>query len=258
MVFLLVLAGVGSVRAQQLPSSEELRNRIHAYAEQYRQNLPSFEVDESAVSQQVKGDRVKWEVKLEMGLREIRDEAHPGDLKDFYTFRLVNGKPPKKHLKLPPFNRKAKLPYFVHGVFSNVIGFVGTGMGCMEYRVSPGTSSATVKLETWNKQGPLPEECKDILEDYHKTLLVERETGRVLHVTRSMSDEAARTHHELAFVDVEFAPQKLGEETFWLPVHFVTHGGKNEGRMEATYSNFHRYTASVKILESDPLPEVTP
>jgi len=62
----------------------------------------------------------------------------------------------------------------------------------------------------------------------------------------------------LFFVEVDFAPQKLGEETFWLPVSFVSHNEKGDRRMEGRFSNFHRYAASVKVIESNPLPEVTP
>jgi hypothetical protein len=258
-LFFFLLSAIGGAGAQQLPAAPELADRIHAYAEQYRKNLPSFEVDESAVVQRVVDGKLKKEVKLEMTLSEVRDEAKPGEFKDHYTFRLIDGKPPRKHLNLPPFNRPIQLPYFVRGVFSNVIGFGGTrGRSCMEYRVSPGKDSSTVQLEVWNKPGPLPPDCEDMFEDYHKTLLVEPATGKVLHVTRSMSAKAATESHDVSFVDVDFAPQQLGDQTYWLPARFEAHNGTNEGRMTATFSNFHRYTSTVKVIASDPLPEVEP
>lgn len=251
-LFLLLLSAVDRAGAQQLPTSQELVGRVHAYAEQYRKNLPSFEVDESAVTQQLKGDRVKWEVKLNVTLHEVRDEKIEGNFIEKWTIRQVDGKP------APP---KFKLPYLINGVFGNAVGF-GTGndetWACFESRVSPGTSASTARFEFWLKTGQLPPFCKDIVENYRKSVLVDIATGRILHLTRSMSEKAAHKHHEVVFVDVDYAPQKLGEETFWLPVHFVSHNEKGDRRMEATYSNFHRYTASVKILASDPLPEVAP
>ncbi len=259
--WLLLLAAASSVGAQQLPTPEELVPRIHAYAKQYRASVPSFEVDESAVSQAWEDSQLKTEMKLEMTLREIRSQDNSDKLQDSYTFRLVDGKPPKRELMLPSFKRKVVIapPYFVNGIFINIIGFGGQpGSHCTNYRVSAGPTNSTVKLELWNRPDADPEECPDRPEEFHKTLIVEPDTGRVWHVTRSMSAESARLHHDVVFADVEFAPQKLGDDTFLLPVRFESHNGPNDRRMTATYSNFHRYAATVKLLESNPLPEVGP
>jgi hypothetical protein len=249
-LLLAVLGAAACSNAQQLPTVDELLARITAYAQQYRQSVPSFEADESAVSQQVKDGQVKWEVHLEMTLRELRDESDPSEFDDHYTFRMVDGKPPKKRFKLP---------YFVNGVFDNAIGFAGRSQdSCYEYRVSPGRDGSTVQLELWQKkQNPQPPLCSDVFEDYRKTVLVDAASGRILHVTRSMSPQAAHDHHEVVFVSVDYALQKLGDATFWLPVRFESHDEKNERRMFATYSSFHRYTSTAKMVESDPLPEVT-
>lgn len=250
-----VLSLAGGLGAQELPKTETMVERVRAYAAQYRERLPSFEVDESAVVARVVEGMTKDSRKLDLTLREIRDANKPGEMQDSYVFRLVDGKPPKRYLNLPPFNRKAKLPYFVQGVFSNAIGFAGTEkLACMEYRVLPGTSASTVTLEMWKKAGAFPEACKNEPEGYRKTLVVERESGRVLRLTRSMSAEAARLLHDVDWVEVEYGAQKLGEESFWLPVHFKAHDAKDEGRMEAWYSNFHRYTSTVNMIDSAPLP----
>ncbi len=124
-------------------------------------DVPSFEADESAVSQQVKDGRIKWEVRLEMTLRELRDESKPRGFVDHYNFSMVDGKPPKKHFKLP---------YFVQGVFSNAIGFGRPEeQTCYEYRVSSGDSASTARIEMWVKPRPLPPNCNDVPEDYRKT-----------------------------------------------------------------------------------------
>ena len=248
---LLVLAAAGCAQAQQIPTAQELVTRIEAYAEQYRKNLPSFEVDESAVTQQLKGDSVKWEVRLESTMHELRDEKNEGNFIENRTVRLVDGQPAPQRFKLP---------YFINGVFGNALGFHGgsESWSCYESRVNPGASPTTALFEFWVKPGPLPPVCKDIFENYRKSVLVDIATGRVLNLTRSMSERAAEKHHEVVFVEVDFAPQKLGEETFWLPVSFVSHNEKGDRRMEGRFSNFHRYAASVKVIESNPLPEVTP
>lgn len=245
-----LLSSVAYANAQQLPTVDELLPRVLAYAQQYRQSVPSFEADESAVSQQVKDGRIKWEVRLEMTLRELRDESRPGGFVDHYNFNLVDGMPPQKHFKLP---------YFVQGVFSSAIGFGRPEeQTCYDYRVSPGDSASTIRLELWVKTRPLPPNCNDVPEDYRKTLVVDAATGRILHLTRSMSPRDAHQRHEIVFASVDYAPQKLGDETFWLPVHFESHDEKNEGRMTATYSNFHRYASAAKVVDSGAQPQVTP
>jgi hypothetical protein len=100
--------------------------------------------------------------------------------------------------------------------------------------------------------------CKDVFEDYRKTVVVDVASGAILHMTRSMSPKAAHDHHEIVFISVDFAPQKLGEKTFWLPARFESHDEKSEGRMSATFSNFHRYTSAAKMVDSPPQGQVTP
>ena len=62
--------------------------------------------------------------------------------------------------------------------------------------------------------------------------------------------EVAATSSEAYFGGIDYAPQKLGEQTFWLATRFYTHDAKNTGRMLATYSNGHRYIGELKILPS--------
>src|SRR3569833_175041 len=140
-----------------------------------------------------------------MTLRDIRDPSKPDEINDSYTIRTVDGKPPRKHFKLP---------YFVYGAFSNAIGFARSdGSSCYEYRVSPAPDPSTAQLELWQKkQDPMPNECADVFEDYRKTVVVDIATGHILHLPRSMSERAARQNHEVVYAEVDFAPQKLGEE----------------------------------------------
>lgn len=76
-LFLPLLAGLAiaaHANAQQLPTVDQLLTRVTAYAQQYRQSVPSFEADESAISQWVKNGQVTWEVRLEMTVEEVRVE----------------------------------------------------------------------------------------------------------------------------------------------------------------------------------------
>jgi hypothetical protein len=79
-------------------------------------------------------------------------------------------------------------------------------------------------------------------------VIADPETGRILHTERTIAPEVAARNPGVYFGGIDYAPQKLGEQTFWLPERFYAHDAKNTGRMFATYSNCHRYAGELKIL----------
>jgi hypothetical protein len=79
-------------------------------------------------------------------------------------------------------------------------------------------------------------------------ILIDAASGAARHVERRISPEFAERKLEIPFVAIDYAPQKLDDETFWLPVRFEASDLKIEGRMIATYSNFHRYLGKARIL----------
>jgi hypothetical protein len=227
--------------SQPSPRISVLLDRLQSYARDYRQHLPSFSCDESITSQWVQDGRVKREVRIEAVLREIRDESNPDDFSDRYEFKLVNGRPPK-----PRF----KVPYFVQGAFANGIGFMAPreADACYDYQLAEEDTGATLRLDLAAKPEKIDPICKDVYEGYRKSVIVEKATGIIRHITRSMSAKAARQNREPFFVSIDYAPQKLGVETFWLPVRVEAHDSDGHRQMTATYSNFHRYTGELEIL----------
>jgi hypothetical protein len=248
-VSLLVLPGLPLALAQQLPTAEQLLPRVADYARQYRARMPSLECDESIVSRRVKGRKVKWEVRVEATLREVRD-AQQDDFTDHYTYKTVDGKPPQPHFKVP---------YLVESAFVNAIGFSsGYLPACYDYRVSSDDGGAKLQLQLDAKQDLSDPSCKNTFEGFHKVVVVDAKSGIVERVERSMSARAAAQNHESFYAVIEYAPQQLGGETFWLPVRFESHDAKNEGRMVATYSNFHRFVGEMKILPGSEAPAPGP
>jgi hypothetical protein len=235
-----LLACSGFAQAQQTPSVEEVVKRLVAYSKDYRAKLPALECDESIVSQQIKNNKVKWEVKAEATLRQIRDSKDPDKFNDFYTFNSVNGHPPKRHFKLP---------YFVNGAFANGIGFgSGDQHACYDWELSQEEGGKTLRLKLAVKTANTDPACKEIFAEYYKIILIDAATGIVKHITRSMSPDAAREDREVPFASIDYAPQHLGELTLWLPTRVESNDGKGERRMTATFSNYHRYTGEVRIL----------
>jgi hypothetical protein len=92
--------------------------------------------------------------------------------------------------------------------------------------------------------------CARLPEGFDRIIIADPATGRVLHTERTIAPEAAAADLGVYFGAIDYAPQKLGEQAFWLPSRFYSHDANNTGRMFATYSNCHRYTGELKILPS--------
>lgn len=235
-----ILLAFPAVLAAQQPATDEQIQRVIAYAQTYRQNVPSLECDESMLSQRVLGGKVNWEVKIKATLRELRDQNEPGGFRDEYTFKSVNGKKAKPHFKAP---------YFVYNVFANSLGIGEKPLpACFTYRFSTLEDGRTLQFTIDSKSDVRDPACRKIPDEYHKLLLIDAASGAVRHIERTISPDFAEENLEIPSIVIDFAPQKLDAETFWLPVRFEARDLKLEGRMIATYSNFHRYIGEAKIL----------
>jgi hypothetical protein len=240
-------------------SVEERVQRVIDYSKAYRANLPSLECDEAMVSQRLKDGKVKQEMRIKATLREIRDEQEPGGFRDEYSYNMVNGRRVKGRAATDP-RLRAKTPYFVHNVFANSLGIGDRPLpGCYDYRFetldpeTPGDGGGagqdrTIRFTMDLKPGARDAACRRIPEGYHKTMLMDAATGAVRHVERRVSLRYAAANLEIPEVVIDYAPEKLGDDTYWLPVRFEANDPTVEGRMIATYSNFHRYTVVARIL----------
>jgi hypothetical protein len=235
-----VLVALPLVVLAQQRSGDENIQRIIDYARNYREHLPSLECDEAMLSQHVKGGKVKQEVRIKATLRELRDEGEPGGFKDDYTFKTVDGRPAKAHFKKP---------YFVYNVFANSLGIGERAQPrCFDYGFAELEDGKTLRF-TMDLKASFPfAVCDKIPDGYHKVMLIDQASGAVRRVERSISPAYALRSLEIPYVAIDYAPQQLGDETFWLPVRFEASDPNQEGRMIATYSNFHRYKGVAKIL----------
>lgn len=237
--FLLILLSK-SAEARQTPSPETLLPQLYAYAQHYRATLPSLTCDESITSQEVKGGKVRKEVKVESTLTEVRDRPDPNPFTERHAFKTVDGLPPKHIIKLP---------FLVQGGFANGIGTPGPAtQACFDYHLDSPDGGKTLRLELDLKPGIADSACKGIPDGARKTVLVDAATGRITHVERTVSAKGSRERNEVFFMAIDYGSQKLGEETFWLPVKMYAHDPKDEGRMAAIYSNFHRFTGELKVV----------
>jgi hypothetical protein len=242
-LFAIPLLAVCQQTSSSQTSNEEQVRRVIAYTDAYKKRLPSLECDETMLSQRMRNGKVKREVKIEATLRELRDEHEPGGFRDEYTFKSVNGKAAK-----PNFST-GTLPYFVYKAFANGIG-IGESLlpACLNYTFATLDNGRTLQFNIDSRPDARDPSCSKIPDDYHKTMLIDTASGAVRHVERRMSPEFADSNLEIPSITIDYAPQRLGEDTFWLPTRFQAIDLHQHGGMIATYSNCHRYTVVSKIV----------
>jgi hypothetical protein len=250
----LLLALIPLAPAQQPPGENALAqnvllDRLYAYAAQYRATLPSFECDESILSWHTHPNGKSGKtVRIQGTIREIRKT--PPDPYDPFTeqhqFKKANGKSVRGELEPP---------YFIEGGFANLIGFhYREQEACFKYRMTP-LPDGTVQLEI-DRKDKLPDTgCKGIYAGTHYAVIADAE-GHILHSERTIPPDTAWRFDEAYFAAIDYAPQRLGDQTFWLPTKFSSHNDVDTGTMDASYSNCHRYTGNMKVLSD--LTEVKP
>jgi hypothetical protein len=228
--------------AQRAPDPDRLLDQLYAYAQQYRDSLPSFACDEAILSRQTRyrGNAGRG-IRVEGTMREIRKV--PPDLDDPFDeqhqFTQVNGRAAKGAIRLP---------YFVQGGFANLIGFHHRDLrDCFDYRITPLLDGNAFQLQIDRKETPEDTSCRGVFAGTHYRVIADAE-GHILHSERTIPAETAEQHDEAYFASIDYAPQQFGERTFWLPAKFSSHDPEGTGTMEAAYSNCHRYTGDLKIL----------
>jgi hypothetical protein len=227
---------------QQISNEQELR-QVFAYTQAYRQHLPSLECDETMLSQRLKNGKVKREVRIKATLRELRDENQPGGFRDEYTFKSVDGKPAEQNFDT------GTLPYFVYQAFANGLGIGEHPLpACYSYRFATLDNGRTLQFNIDSKTGVRDPLCEKIPDDYHKMMLIDTASGAVRRVERRMSPQFADKNLEIPYITIDYAPQRFGDKTFWLPLRFQAIDFDQHGGMIATYSNCHRYTVVSKIV----------
>jgi hypothetical protein len=232
---------------QNLPSLDVLLGRLDAYAKQYQAALPSLSCDEQITSQALnKKGKVTTEVKAQSTLREVRTENPYAPFHEERDFKSINGHRP---------GRTSPMPYFVEGGFASLVGFKRWEQReCFDYVLTSGDSSQTVLLIMTLKRKFTTPSCARLPAGFHRIIIADPETGRIVHTERTIAPEAAAADVGVYFGAIDYQPQKIGEQEFWLPSHFYSHDATGTGRMSATYSNCHRYLGELKILPSVPSP----
>ena len=250
---MLVISSV--LHAQEAPPTvDEALANVRANITAYRASIPNFSCDESVVSQHLDGTKVKEEMKIESSFRTTRAADHV--LQENRIRKLVDGRPVQ--------DQKASPPYNFQGGFANVLS--GLNSRCNDFSFKP--------------SGPFRADGKIVLVGISKVLsnpaikcdgqrseteaLIDPETFQVLRLETTIQDVhlsmGTMAHlflkmpsdHNVMKNTVTYAPTTLGDQTFWLPT--VVESTLSDTtkpinlRYRASYSNYHRYTATSTIV----------
>lgn len=244
-VVLPVIAG-----AQNLPSLDVLLDRLDAYAKQYQSTLPSLSCDEQITSQALnRKGKVTREMRVQSILREVRTEDPYATFVERREFKSIDGRKPRKNFQT------SQMPYFAEGGFAGLVGFkLWEQRECFDYALTSEDGGQTVQLEMTLKTTIPNAICVRLPEGFHRTVIADPATGRILHTERTIALDAAPRDTAVYFGGIDYAPRTLGVQTFWLPSRFYAHDATDTLRMSATYSNCHRYTGELKILPGMSVP----
>jgi hypothetical protein len=254
----LLLAAIPCSAQQNALTVDDVLTRVRANVSEYKTSIPSFISDESVLSQRFDGDKLKDEMKVESSFEMVRGGSG-SDLRETRIKNLVNGRAPKNQKVTPPFS-------FIGG-FANVIDF--TENICVDYRFAEAPSNGNPIVVLVFRKPPsrnLPPTCSAQI--FERKAFIEPKTFQVSRLEKTVQDvkmvgivghlpfvHMPSSNNVLSF-SVDYMPVELGGKTFWL-TKSVTADLKDKNKpirlhYEAHYSNYHRFTSTVKILPAEP------
>jgi hypothetical protein len=248
----LLLVGVSAQTVVAAPDADDLLAHAIAFAQRYQAVLPSLICDETIVSAALKNGVVKRQTTIRGTMREVRTNGGKDPFDESHQFTEFDGVPATE-------GKKHYFPYFVMGGFANGLGFLSSDRAkCYTATIEPTSDESKIRIslrpriETVGVQG-----CEGTENVTSRLILLERANGHVLHSERTIRPEYARKAKESYFASVDYAPVQLGGEALWVPVKVVAYDPKEEGRFEASYTNFHRFSGTVTIVPGTekPAPE---
>ena len=226
----------GPAATKGLDLAQELQ-RLGEAASALEHALPNFTCQESVVSREMNGTKVKQSTKFVATLRAQR--AADGSLSESFAITELNGEP----FSTGHFH----LPVFVSGGFDQAMRyFTPQKQVCYRYALSPGR----IDFET-RGDAPGPPLCKE--KDLRGFALLDPE-GNVTHLERRVAPVAALADREANFAAVDFAPATLNGRTYQLSRHLYAEMPMR-GRpttFSADYNGCKLFTATVTISPAPP------
>lgn len=252
---LLLLACLPRAYAQWPAATlDEAVSKARANIRIYRESIPDFSCDEFIDSQRLEGTIVKDEMKVESAFRMTRGSNH--EMQESRTGKLLNGKPSTA--------RRVSLPYSFTGGFVDVLQSLGSA--CIDFRFGVlGAGEPNGNIVVFGASKPASTtESKCSGEKRESKILIDPVSFQILQLDMTYHDlhlkpnlmarlfAAMPSDHNVVKTTITYAPTTLGDRTFWLPTaieNTLSDTTKPTSfRYRASYSNYHRYTATSTIV----------
>jgi hypothetical protein len=218
--------------------------RLGAAAQSLRQDLPSFECTETGLSQAIKKDKVKEQVRFVAEVRVERGAS--GRLNEQLDVSEVNGK---------PYKRKFEPPFMVRGGFGEALFFfLPETQACFQYTLSAGRIDFVSPPGTFDRV-----QCRHTGAPNGFAQL--DDAGNATHLERQVPHEFAEQVHVVDSTAMDFVPTELDGKVYPLTAKMVADVPKEDGvtlHFEATYTGCHLFKATSRILPGEtvvPVPD---
>jgi hypothetical protein len=245
-----------AVRGQQVRSLEQTLDRLQEQAVELGRELPSFTCDETVVSEELHGGRVRRRVDFTATLRLKRTGS--GALAESYQYTSRNG---------TPFTGGGfSYPIYVEGGFDKAMGyFTADARSCYRYWLAGDTLGGVGGRGAGRidfASGPAAAErtgCETGLQGF---ALFDAE-GHITHLERRVDPVAGKDRRLVPFAAIDFAAVELNGRSYRLSHRMVAEtprdrSGKTVDRFEATYSGCRLYTATVTLGPASEVPPEGP
>jgi hypothetical protein len=207
-------------------------SRLALASDDLEHHLPSFACKEILLSQELRGGKVKKEVRAAGDLRVVRDAD--GKLNERFEATEQNGHPIRPD--------QLRLPMFVAGGFSNALDFLQTSQqACYRFTL------AGDRLDYESDPLSTTPGCAKHSETHGYTLL--RDNGDISHVELRVPEDLARQRNSVPLGLLDLSRIELGGRSFLLSTHVVAEIPRNKStyHWEATYSQCRLFSVDVKI-----------
>ncbi len=238
-----VVVSLGVAALGQTASNATLQARLArlaAASEDLQKHLPSFACKESLISQELRGSKVKREVRASGELRVLRDGT--GKPAEHFMAAQRNGQ------TITPDRLRA--PIYVSGGFANVLDYFKADMqGCFRYSVS----GNRIDFES-------SPDVHTALCDHHsdtRGFALFDGDNDITHLERTVPYEIARQRNAVPYASIDLSRVELGGSSFLLSTHVIAEIPirKDNLRWEANYSECRLFSVSVTIgpaIPADP------
>lgn len=255
-VAVLLLIPGASARAQTAQptlSIDSIVAGVRAGIQVFLSSLPNMVCDETIRSYEVRGKKKVREVQLDSEM-EVKREDGTQSFKEERILHSLNGNPMAKGETV-----QISMPLILQGGFANDFAgsFQPEFVACNEYRVVQGDAE-TLTLEVSQKQRlPATAACGQLNPGDVSVFLIERSSWRIERAERHGPQTHVGDFKNLSWI-TEFALIPLGDRTYNLPTRvdgtLKVPSGKHQVVYTADYRNYHRFSATIKILQDNQAP----